>query len=216
MVDLEKIEKRTIRSFYDDGLTEIALGLILLLLGGYFVAQAAVPAGSALENALTILFILLIVTAGFLVNRLLRFFKRRITYPRAGYVAFKKKIPSPKRRTAAAVVAMIISASMVALFGLSPSFRALYPALNGLLFAVAALLVANRVGVVRFFVLAAASAVIGVALTAAGLGGFGGISWFYLFFGAAVLVSGLAALVVFLRRNPRPAAGEAGEGPDAR
>jgi MFS family permease len=216
MVDVEKIEKRTIQSFYDDGLTEIALGVILLILGGYFVAQAAVPAGSTLEDTLTVLFILLIVSAGFLVNRLLRVFKRRITYPRAGYVTFKKKKPSTKRRLATGFVAMIISASIAALYGLSPSFRALYPALNGLLFAVAVLLIASRVGLFRFFALAAFSAVIGVALTAAGIGGFKGISWFYLLFGATVLVSGLAALVLFLRRNPRPAADEAGEGPDAR
>jgi MFS family permease len=215
MVDVRKIEKRTIQSFYEDGLTEIALGLIFLLLGGYFVAQAAVAAGSPLEDALTILFVLLIVTAGFLVNRLLRFFKRRITYPRAGYVAFKKKAPNPRRRTAAAVVAMIISASMVALFSLSLSFRALYPAVNGLLFAVAVLLVANRIGLVRFFALAALSAVIGVALTVAGIGGFKGISWFYLLFGAAVLISGFSALIVFLRRNPRPA-DDGPEVPDAR
>ncbi len=34
MVDIEKIEKRTVQSFYDDGLIEIAIGLIFLLLGG--------------------------------------------------------------------------------------------------------------------------------------------------------------------------------------
>src|SRR5512138_2854693 len=154
VVDIEKIEKRTVQSFYQDGLTEIALGLIFLLLGGYFVAQNAAPAGSALEDWLTVAFILLVVSAGFAVNRLLRLLKRRLTYPRAGYVSFKKKEPSPRRRAATGVVAMIISAAMAALYGLSPSFRTLYPAVNGLLLAVAALFIANRVGLVRFFVLA--------------------------------------------------------------
>jgi hypothetical protein len=216
VVDIEKIEKRTIRSFYEDGFTEIAVGLIFLLFGGYFVAQAAAPAGSKLEDFLTVLFILLVVSAGFAVNRLLRFFKRRITYPRAGYVSFKKKEPSPKRRTATAVVAMIISASFVVLFRFSPSFRTLYPAINGLLFAVAGLFIANRVGMFRFFVLSAVSAIAGVALVAAGFGGFRGLTLFYLVFGAASLVSGLVALVVFLRRNPRLDAGvHPPEGPDA-
>lgn len=214
MVDIEKIEKRTVQSFYEDGLSEIALGLILLVLGGYFFAQIAAPAGSAWEDVLSMLFILVIVSAGFLVNRLLRYFKRRITYPRTGYVAFKKKERSPKRRAATAVVAMIISASLAALYGMSPTFKLLYPAVNGLLFAVAILLFANKVGIARFFILAAASAVIGVGLAAAGLGDFKGISLFYLLFGAAVLLSGLAALIVYLRRNPRPAA-DGFEGPDA-
>jgi hypothetical protein len=215
MVDVKKIEKRTIQSFYDDGLTEIALGVILLLLGGGFLAQATAARGSKLEDALTVFFLLVIFGGGFLVNRLLRFFKRRITYPRTGYVTFKKKDPGRSRRTAASVVAMIISASLVVLFRLSPSFRLLYPAVNGLLFAVAALLFANRVGLIRFFALAGASALIGLAVTAAGIGDIKGIGVYYLAFGAAVLVSGLVALVVYLRRNPRSAADGPG-GPDAR
>ena len=50
MVDIEKIEKRTVQSFYEDGLFEIALGAVFLLLGGYFFAQTAAPEGSALED----------------------------------------------------------------------------------------------------------------------------------------------------------------------
>jgi hypothetical protein len=215
MVDIEKIEKRAVQSFYEDGLTELALGLIFLLLGGYFFAQAAAPEGSALEGALTILFVLVIISSFLLVNRILRFFKRRITYPRTGYVSFKKKVHSRKRRVATAIVAMIISAGLAALYGMSPSARLLLPAVNGLLFAVAVLLFANKVGLVRFFVLAAASAVIGVTITAAGIGDTKGVSLYYLVFGAAVIVSGAAALIVYLRRFPRPAAGGP-EGPDAR
>jgi Na+-transporting methylmalonyl-CoA/oxaloacetate decarboxylase gamma subunit len=213
MVDIEKIEKRTVQSFYEDGLAEIGLGLIVLLLGGYFFAKEVVPANSSFRAVLNVLFIFVIVF-GFLANRILRFFKRRISYPRTGYVTFKKKELSPKRRIATAVVAAIISASLAALYSLSPSFKALYPAVNGLLFGVAGLLFANKVGLMRFYVLAALSAVIGVAVTAAGIGDIKGIFLYYAFFGTAMIISGLAALVVYLRRSPRPAA-DASEGPDA-
>jgi hypothetical protein len=213
MVDIEKIEKRTIQSFYEDGLAEIALGLIVLLLGGYFFAKEVLPENSSFRAVLDVLFVLVIVF-GFLANRILRFLKRRITYPRTGYVTFKKKELSPKRRIATAVVAAIISASLAALYGLSPSFKALYPAVNGLLFGVAGLLFANKVGLMRFYVLAASSAVIGVAVTAAGIGDIKGIFLYYAIFGAAIIISGLAALIVYLHRSPRPAA-DASEGPDA-
>jgi len=215
MVDIEKIEKRTIQSFYEDGLTEIAMGLIFLILGGYFFATTVVPEGSALGAVLTGLFVLVIISAAFLVNRFLRFFKRRITYPRTGYVTFKKKEPSPKRRVATAAVAAIIGAGLAVLYGLSPSVKLLFPAINGLLFAVAVLLFANKVGLLRFYILAAASAVIGFGITAAGVGDTEGISLFYLVFGAAMVVSGAAALIVYLRRFPRPG-DDAAEGPDAR
>jgi hypothetical protein len=215
MVDIEKIEKRTVQSFYEDGGFEIALGLVFLLLGAYFYATTVVPEGSPRGAILTGLFVLVIVSAGFLVSRFLRFLKRRITYPRTGYVTFKKKEHSPKRRVATAVVGGIIGAGLGALYTHSPSIKLLLPAVNGLLFAVTHLFFANKVGLVRFFVLAAASAVIGVAITAAGIGDLEGLGLFYLLFGAALLISGLAALIVYLRRNPRPAAGGP-EGPDAR
>jgi MFS family permease len=218
MVDIDKIEKRTVRSFYEDGLTEIALGLIFLLLGAYFYAEATLPPGSTVLTVVSSAAFLAVFAAAFLVNRLLRYLKRRITYPRTGYVTFKKKEAGPKRRLAAAAVAMVIGGGMAVLYGLSPSVRLLLPAVNGLLFAVAGLLVANRIGVGRFYVLAAASAAIGVGLTAAGAGDAKGVSLFYLLFGAAVILTGAAALAVYLRRNPRPAddTPDAPEGPDAR
>jgi MFS family permease len=203
MVDIEKIEKRTVQSFYDDGLPEISLGLIFLLLGGYFFAQAAAPEGSTLGSALTVLFFLVIVSAGFLVSRILRFLKRRITYPRTGYVAFKKKEPSSKRRAATMAVGGIIGAAIAALYGISPSFKTLFPAVNGLLLAVAVLLFAGKVGLVRFYILSAASAVIGFAVTASGIGDIKGISLYYGLFGAALILSGLVALVAYLRKSPR-------------
>ncbi len=152
---------------------------------------------------------------GFLANRIVRFFKRRITYPRTGYVTFKKKEPSPKRRIATAVVAAIISASLAALYGLSPSFKALYPAVNGLLFGVAVLLLRQqgRPHCVSTFS-PLSSAVIGVAVTAAGIGDIKGHLPLLRFFGTALILSGLAALIVYLRRSPRPST-EASEGPDA-
>jgi hypothetical protein len=63
-------------------------------------------------------------------------------------------------------------------------------------------------------VLAAASAIIGVAVTAAGIGDIKGISLYYAIFGAATVISGLAALIVYLHRSPRPST-DASEGPDA-
>ena len=214
MVDIEKIEKRTVQSFYEDGLFEIALGAVFLLLGGYFFAQTAAPKGSVLEDALSVLFILVIGSSAFLASRILRFFKRRITYPRTGYVTFKKKEPSPRRRVATAVVAGIIGASLAALYSLSPSVKVLLPALNGLLLAIAVLLFANKVGLIRYYILAAVSAVIGFAVTAAGIGDIKGVSLYYGLFGAAAVLSGLAALFVYLKRSPRPAT-EGPEGPDA-
>lgn len=215
MVDIAKIEKRTVRSFYEDGFFEIALGLALLAVGALLYWQSVIPEGSLVHSILTSGFVLVLVSSGFLVNLFVRFFKRRVTYPRSGYVAFKNKAVNPRRRTATMIVAGVIGGSLAALHGLSPAARSLWPAGAGLLTAVAMLLLAQRVGLVRFHILAGASAVIGLALTAAGTEMTRGLSYFFALFGLAWLVSGVAALLVYLGRTPRPGAAGA-EDPDVR
>jgi hypothetical protein len=214
MVDIEKIEKRTVQSFFDDGLAEIAAGFILILLSAYFFSQTVIPEGSSVNAVLTGLFLIVLVSAGFIVNRIVRFFKRRITYPRTGYVAFKKREQSPWRRAVAAIAGATIGACLAALYGLSPSSQSLFPALNGLLIGIAIFFVARRIGLVRLYVLAALTAIIGVAVAAARVEGIRGFFYFYALFGVATVLTGLVALIVYLRRSSRPAA-DAFEGPDA-
>lgn len=215
MVDIDKIEKRTVQSFYEDGLFEIALGLVLLAVGALLYWQTILPEGSLLNTFLTSGFVLVLVSAGFLINRIVRFFKRRVTYPRSGYVAFRKKEISPRRRTATMIVAGVIGASSAALYSLSPAARTLWPAACGLLMALAVLIMANKIGLVRFFILAGVSAVIGLGLAAAGAGRTRGIGFYFALFGLAWLVSGGVALIVYLGRSPKPAGGGP-EAPDAR
>lgn len=202
--DLKAIERRTVRSFYEDGLFEIALGAILLLLGGYFFGEMVLPETSSIYAFLSSAFVLVIVFAGLLINKVLRFLKSRITYPRTGYVSFRKD-RSPKRRWVSAALGALIGGSFPFLMSLVPSFKDMLPAFNGLLFGVVFLLLANKSGVSRYYVLSFASLAIGIALAAAGVGDTRGISLFYALFGAAMTLSGLAALIVFLRRNkPAP------------
>jgi hypothetical protein len=215
MVDIEKIEKRTVRSFYDDGLVEIAIGLIFVLLSAYFFSQTIIPKGSSINAILTGLFMIVLVSSNFLGSRFVRFFKRRITYPRTGYVAFKKKELSPKRRVAAAIAAGLIGASVAALYGLSSSIKTLMPALYGILFGIAVFFIANRIGTLRFYLLSVASAIIGVAIAAAGVEEIKGVFFYYIFFGASVMISGLVTLILYLRRFPCTIPGGL-EGPDAR
>ncbi len=206
--DFKAIEKRTVRSFYDDGLFEIALGTIFLLLGIYFFGELVLPETSSVRAFLSFSFIFIIVFAGLLINKILRFLKRRITYPRTGYVSYRKE-RSPRRRWTAAAMGAVIGASIPFLTHSIPSFTDMLPALMGILWGLAILLLGSKSGVFRFHALAVVSTVIGIALTASGIGDTRGLSLFYALFGAAMILSGLAALFVYLRKNKRSA-----EGPD--
>jgi hypothetical protein len=214
MIDIEKIEKRTVQSFYDDGVFEIALGFVFVLLGGYLFLQTALPKGSTLAAIMSIALIGVIFLAGFLVNRIIRVLKRRITYPRTGYAAFRKQPVSPRKRFRAGLFGGFMGLLLALLFGLAPSLRVLLPALCGFPLAMIAFKIANKSGVPRFFVLAALSAVIGFALTAAGIGGARGIAFSFGLIGGSMILSGSTALIAYLRRNPRPAP-DGPEVPDA-
>ncbi|OGD21413.1 MAG: hypothetical protein A2W03_15230 [Candidatus Aminicenantes bacterium RBG_16_63_16] len=199
--EIKDIEKRTRQYFYEDGFIEIAVGILFLMLGGYFFATVALPATSRIKSWLDASFVLVILAGLFLVGRLVRFLKFRITYPRTGYVAYKKKEATPRRRAAAAVSGGVIGAAFSVLLAVSPSVRAWLPALNGLLIAFACHLFARRADVMRFHILAVVSAVIGLAVALAGIGDIKGISLYYGVFGAAMIVSGIVAFSLYLRRS---------------
>lgn len=199
--ELREIERRTRRYFYEDGFVEIAVGLLFLILGGYFFASVTLAETSRVRSWLQASLLLVICAGVFLVGRLVRFLKTRITYPRTGYVAYKKRADGPRRRVAAGLSGAVIGASLSALLAISPSAKAWLPALNGLLLAAAVYLFARRADVPRFHVLAAVSAVIGLAVVLGGFEDIRGVSLYYAAFGGALILSGLVALRLYLRRS---------------
>jgi hypothetical protein len=200
MIDNQKeIERRTKQYFYNDGLTEIAVGIVLLMLGVYFFGSVALPANSPVKTWLDAAFVLVIFAGIFIVRRLVRFLKFRITYPRTGYVSYRKKEGGPRRRALAAASGGIIGAALSVLLAVSPTAKAWMPALNGFLLSFAVFLFARRTEIARYYILSAASAVIGLAIALKGIQDVEGISLYYAVFGAAVITSGLAALTVYLR-----------------
>ena len=74
---------RAQRYWFRDGLEEITLGIIFLLMGGWTLAQSKeawfVPG--------TLIYLLLVVAFAIFVPRIKTALRERITYPRSGYVA---------------------------------------------------------------------------------------------------------------------------------
>ncbi len=200
-VDIREAERRAKRYFYDDGLTELALGVMVFLFGAYFYGESISKEGTLVKSLLDMSFFLLLVCAGFLIGRVVRFLKFRITYPRTGYVSYKKKEMGPRRRTGAAVMGALTAAALAVLTRVAPSFMAWLPALNGLLFGLAVYLFARRAEVTRFYALAAVSVVAGFAVAFAGVGDIKGLGLYYAAFGTAIFVSGLVTLILYLRRS---------------
>ncbi len=105
--EMERIERRTRRYWFEDGIGEIGLGIVFVLLATYFAASAAVPPDSPLKPFVTLFLPVLIVVLSFTTNRAIQAAKDRYVHPRTGYLSFPK--PSSRRRIASAVIAALVS-----------------------------------------------------------------------------------------------------------
>lgn len=219
--DLDKVVQRTQRYWYQDGLPEIAVGF-LFLVGGLAVSLMANPIvdpGTTLALLLALGLLLLsmaaVIVLGRGLRRTLEAIKSRVTYPRTGYVSYRR--PAPRPRTLPAkiglwVALMLISMvvggvlgyvlGMLAAAGL-PMWVLSMSTTQGVLLAIALVIMGYRYGLVRFYVLAVLSLVTGV-LAALNDMAFGGAALYFVTMGAILALSGLATLAIYLWRNRLP------------
>jgi hypothetical protein len=196
---LENVMQRTQRYFYEDGLVEITVGVLFLAIGGlilaFAVSQPAAP--------LVIIASLVAPLAIFGMARLLKLAvgraKEELTYPRTGYLSYRKARPARDRWI---VVAFSLGLAALILF-LPESFSQM-AAVEGALILIIFTTLGYRLGLRRFYLigllglLAGAGAAyllgddtLGTAATFAGTG-------------MALLASGAFVLIRYLQRNPKP------------
>lgn len=204
---LDRAAQRAQQYWFTDGIGELVVGGVFLFVALYFGAQAVLPEDSFLGSMLPAAMLLVVVGGWLLARNLIHTLKARLTYPRTGYVAFRQ--PDKKRRWITLLFAMGMAMLVSALFARAPASLAWIPAISGLLIGVYWLYYANRLGLVRFYVLAAVSAIAGAAITLAGLGESRGLPLYYAIIGLALLVSGGITLRFYLRQAPvKPAESE--------
>lgn len=220
--NLDQIIQRTQRYWYQDGLPEIATGL-LLLVGGFLVSLAAAPHGEpdsmlALIVALLILVLATVATSavGLGVQGTLEALKNRVTYPRTGYVSYRK--PQPRIRTPLARIGYFLAliilsgvlgavmgyvASLIMAAGVSAWLFSM-SMVTGVWFAVLLSLMGHRYSLPRFYVLALVSLILGV-LTALGDMTFVGSVVYFAVMGGVLVTSGAIVLALYLRHHATPA-----------
>lgn len=150
MNDLNKTIRRTQQYWFEDGLVELLLGLLFVVLSGLFWWQVASDSEyAALVGGIAMPFI--IVLGAILMGVSLRWLKQRLVYPRTGYVTYAK--PTKKQRGLSALLGLVIGAAMaVAITQLE--LAELTPAFIGAGIGFALFMLGNRVGLVRFHLLA--------------------------------------------------------------
>jgi len=207
--DVERIERRTVQYWFEDGVAEIAFGIFVLILGLFFLGSALSPEKSTARFIFDIGLMPVILAGGWAVNRLARSMKRKLTYPRTGYVAYKR--PEKRKRIKKALLAGgsagLVAALAAVFFVSKPARLDAMPAFSGLAYALALVFVSLRAGLSRIAVVAVLTAAAGVGLAFAGWAKGLELAAFYGIVGLLLVLSGFIGLRSYLRRNPLPEEG---------
>jgi len=197
--DIDHTIQRTRRYWYIDGLPDIVFGSILLLLALYFYMKTVLPPESTLANMLTVGFVLLIVGCGWIGGRIINYFKERLTYPRTGYVSYPK--PKTSHRMVTGIVAALIAFMLTALIATSPGSLFLIPTLMGVLIGLAMLYFGSKIGLMRYYLYAALSALIGIGLSWTHISSDLSGAVYYFVMGLVLLVTGVFTLWNYLHQT---------------
>lgn len=200
---LQNAQKRAMQYWYVDGTFEFSFGGICLILAAYFYVSHLLT-DSWMGGLMMVFFILVMLGGGWLVNRLVMSMKELITFPRTGYVSFARKTGSSRwgRALLLGSVAGIISALMTLLLANRPIGFDWMVTASGLLFGAVVTYLGFRTGAARFFVNAAISFALGIALGFVNLPENLGLAVFYGLLGLALLIVGGISLWQYLRQNP--------------
>jgi len=198
--DLDQVTRRTRQYWFVDGLAELSVGGTFIVLGLYFYLQSILPSGSLVLLTIQLGFVVLLFGVIFLSRYLVKKFKSRLTFPRTGYVSYKRA--SKKQRIVSASIAIIIASLNIAVFLSTPLSLNWIPAITGLIVGIVWLISAIRVGLIRFYLQSILSLLLGVGLSLARLGTYQSLAIYYAVMGTVLLISGGVTLAKYLRQFP--------------
>ena len=201
---VRRSQRRSFQYWYADGFTELSAGLLFWILAAYFavIAAAIGPAWWLVVEALALP---VLVLGGVYATRwLVRTLKIRYTYPRTGYVGYQRK-PSKASRRWRIVAAAIIGIVVGGFFSSRPEALAWIPAVQGMAVGLVLFTIASRVNLLRFYIVAVISVLLGVGISLRAVEPNWGNALFYAVMGIALVASGLWALSAYVRRTEPPA-----------
>jgi MFS family permease len=209
--NLSDVEQRVKRYWYTDGIGELIGGGMFVLLGIYFALQEFLGQNSMVGGILQASLVLLMIGGTFISRRLVNTLKTRLTYPRTGYVEYQVDERGTRgRRILAVILAFVVSGLTIAFARLFQFFDSIVAVTGVIVALILVVLRAKSSGLTRFYVLGAASLVLGFALSLSGLPNGYSLGLFYGLMGVCSLISGGLTLRRYLKENPLPAETENG------
>ncbi len=203
-VNLQDIESRPQRYWTVDGLPELVMGFLWILWGVVFLIPEILPKGDWTKPFWSIAPFFL-AGSGFAATWLTKRLKARYTFPRTGYVEWKK--PKMEHNLSAALLGFVVAAALgvgIAMSRANDLADFIAPA-TGILFSAGFLFAGRRFQLPMYVWLAGASLVIGGLLYPFHLG-MQSLHWLLIGVGAATTAAGFLRLRSFMKANPVEAA----------
>ena len=194
---IDQVAQRARSYWYVDGLNEVAFGGLCLLLGIYFQFQDSLKNPSLPQQMLEAGLALFIIGIALMLHKLVNFLKERLTFPRSGYVSYRR--PSTIRRLATGLLAAAIASVLSAVLMIAPPELDWMAGLTGLVLAAVWLFLAWRFQLSRFLVLSLVSLGGGIFLALMQPDGVAGVAAMYYLEGATLLASGGLTFWAYLR-----------------
>jgi len=186
---INQIQKQTFRYYYEDGLVELAVGLLFTVIGLNTWAISSTTPGTLLP----------ILTIGgiFGVKYLVTTLKEKLVYPRTGYIDYSTK-PNPYRwLVIGGALAMVVVVVFLPYEWLNRESVA-----GGTLMFLILVSIGTQVNLRRLIFIGGFALVLGIGLTFLPGSEHAGLSLTYAIIGMALLISGGLALKAYLTENP--------------
>ncbi len=203
--NFSEVERRVKRYWFSDGIAEISVGGIFVLLGLYFGVQGYFGVGSLVTVILQVSMVVIMIGGVLGARKLVNTLKTRITYPRTGYVEYHTNDKaSNQRRYLVMGMALIAAVALIALINFIRGVDSMVLATGIIVGAVFIVLRGKSSGVTRFYYLGGFSLILGVGLSFDNLSQAYNLALFNGLLGIVILISGALVLSRYLKENPQP------------
>lgn len=196
---VNEMVKRTYRYYYDDGLAELAIGLLFMLLGLVLFGWLFLGTAPWVTITVVAVTVLLILAAPFLAKWVVQNVKERVTYQRTGYVAYRPGEPNAGRWIVIGGVLI-----MVLLMLVLPEWFSQMSLVVGAILALVLGLLGYRAQVWRFYLVAAVALGTGILTAIWGAEEVIGSALTFGITGLVLVLTGGITLLAYLRQHPRP------------
>ena len=196
---ITELQKQTFRYYYEDGLVELAVGILFAVIGLNTWLISTAPQGTPLALAAWILLPIFTIGGIFWVQRFVKNLKERLVYPRTGFIDYSTK-PNPYRWLVMGTALLLVVVIFVAPY----SFLNRESVAGGTIMFIILVSIGAQVDLRRLIVIGALALVLGLGLAFLPGSEHAGLSLTYAGAGLALIATGAVAFRKYLAENPLP------------